>query len=376
MDASENHRTYTFFLSYARAGRSATGEVADFWVAKFFGDLSRKIAELLGVADDEVVGFIDQNVRHGTDWRSASDRALHACEVLVPLYSPDYFSRTLPASEHESFLRRLSGSNAVDPHCHVVPVLWTPFPSWQTRPESDDALRLGDDRTPDYPHHGARALCMQEAFAAQYRRIVDRAAIRVTDCARRDPLAPQIVTDSPTPATPAMADAQFIVAMVESAAQPIRPIAEQIAQIIDRLGPSTAVVDLGVGGEPLPKRPCLVLIDPRIVQRPENRELLSIATGRLTRWAVPVLLIEEAGSDAQAVVEATRLLSAAGLLGVGAAGRSGELMEMVPHLLRQARSRYLKYGFTPPAATAPPAQRYSLRDIPMPTHTNRKWTDE
>ncbi|MEK8107506.1 hypothetical protein NKG94_24625 [Micromonospora sp. M12] len=66
---------------------------ADVWVGQFFTDLTDEVRRQARPVAGMRIGFFDQHIPLGADWKAALAEALGDAEVFVPLYSPGYFSR-------------------------------------------------------------------------------------------------------------------------------------------------------------------------------------------------------------------------------------------------------------------------------------------
>jgi TIR domain len=96
---------YLFFFSYSRADWEY-----DVYLPKFFEDLEKKVAIVAG-AGTRRVGFRDEEgIKTGDDWTLKISAALQTSQVLVCIYTPNFFSaeRTheFCAKEFMAFLRR------------------------------------------------------------------------------------------------------------------------------------------------------------------------------------------------------------------------------------------------------------------------------
>jgi hypothetical protein len=102
---------YLFFFSY-----SHTDWEYDVYLSKFFEDLEKTVAVVTG-AGTRKVGFRDEEgVKTGDDWTSKISAAVQTSNVLVCVYTPNFFSRERThefcAKEFMAFLKR-------DPqHCY------------------------------------------------------------------------------------------------------------------------------------------------------------------------------------------------------------------------------------------------------------------
>lgn len=107
-----------FYLSHVRT-------VDEEWVASFFHDLCRVVAERTG-RSPEVVGV--RGKPHSPD---VSVDLLGRSTVLVVLHSPRYFSQSYCRAELSYFQRRLNMQRSRTGHSAdaVVPVMWEPDPT-------------------------------------------------------------------------------------------------------------------------------------------------------------------------------------------------------------------------------------------------------
>jgi hypothetical protein len=96
---------YKFFFSYSRPDRDY-----DAYLRRFFEDLEKNVAILTG-AGKRKVGFRDEEgVKTGDDWPRNISAAVQESEVLVCIYTPNFFSaertREFCAQEFMAFLKR------------------------------------------------------------------------------------------------------------------------------------------------------------------------------------------------------------------------------------------------------------------------------
>jgi FxsC-like protein len=117
-----------FFLSYARTPRHNLNSSIDpnVWVHKLYDDLSAEVMQLM---KSPVAGFMDTEIRVGTQWSRRLTAALAACRVFVPLYSPRYFASENCGKEWYAFSRRVLDQRAHQPDTEmaIVPALWAPM---------------------------------------------------------------------------------------------------------------------------------------------------------------------------------------------------------------------------------------------------------
>jgi FxsC-like protein len=170
-----------FFFSYSRAdGR-------DQHLYKFFDDLCLELS-LRGRIPVESAGFIDKNQPVGAEWNQTMSRALGTCNVLVPVYSPNFFASSYCGKEWHSFATRLEAHREVTGEsldC-VVPVWWLP-------PIGDLPPRVGPRHDPralfgaDHEKHGLRYLRQLNSNRDSYHEAVVQLAIMIRDAGNRPP---------------------------------------------------------------------------------------------------------------------------------------------------------------------------------------------
>lgn len=127
---------YLFFFSYSRADWDN-----DLYLAKFYTDLAQRVGIVAGAAN-RTVGFRDEDgIRIGDDWTRKISSALQSSNVLVCIYSPNFFSKERThefcAKEFMAFLKRdpmhryervldevgLEQYEVRDPR-NILPILW------------------------------------------------------------------------------------------------------------------------------------------------------------------------------------------------------------------------------------------------------------
>jgi len=67
-----------FFLAYAHTSEQQ-------WVKKLFRDLCTEIRERTAIPSTAQVGFMDDQILVGANWRDSLHGALAACRTFVPL---------------------------------------------------------------------------------------------------------------------------------------------------------------------------------------------------------------------------------------------------------------------------------------------------
>ncbi|MGI5522732.1 TIR-like protein FxsC [Micromonospora sp. CA-259024] len=382
-----------FFLSYAHSAQSQGAPLdADAWVGKFFTDLVNEVRREARPVAGMRIGFFDQHIPLGADWKAALAEALGDAEVFVPLYSPGYFSRPWALGEQESFRARLAAAGPARLTAgHLTPVLWIPFPPWESHPELDGALDLGRD-VPEYAENGLRAFCMLDSYRAQYDLLLSRLAKRIVHTAEQRPLGPSRAPSLDEVTRPAPTDPDFVVAVLAPTRdrlppdrdpagyaasgrlwrpygrRQVLPAAEYAASTAERLGLAARTEDLAQAAGLLEHRPAVLLVDPWIAAAPDASSALARMLHGLREWVVPLVVTDE--NDTQDATrwatEVTQLLQDAGLPQVKRACSMPEFVDLMPALVTEARRQFLKHGpvvpFEPPPEPLP-----TLRDGPTVT---------
>jgi TIR domain len=125
-----------FFLSYARSRAIRTSpeglQNGDLLVVRFFEDLARHVDQLVGCPPGSDPGFMDRTMGGGNRWREVVLNAARACQVFVPLISPQYVTSDWCDREWETFARRRvtrrSRAVGTENSASIVPVRWLPTP--------------------------------------------------------------------------------------------------------------------------------------------------------------------------------------------------------------------------------------------------------
>ncbi|MDG4759423.1 TIR-like protein FxsC [Micromonospora sp. WMMD710] len=388
-DRRRSERGSYFFLSYAHSAPLGARADSDVWVGQFFDDLAEEVTRQARPVAGMRIGFFDQHIPLGADWKAALAEALGDAEVFVPLYSPGYFSRPWALGERDSFRARLvaAGSDRLTAG-HLAPVLWIPIPSWEDQPEVDDALDLGRD-VPEYAENGLRALCMLASYREQYQLLLSRLAGQIVHVAERRPLGPSRAPSMDEVTRPVSADPDFVVAVLAPTRDRLPaerdpsgyassgrlwrpygsrqelPAAEYAASTAERLGLTARTADFAQAAGLLDRRPAVLLVDPWIVAAPGSPADLASRLRGLREWVVPLVVTDDGdGQDAAGwATEVMELLHDAGRPQVKHACTMREFVDLMPALVTEARRRFLKHapvvGFDPPPGPVP-----SLRDGP------------
>ncbi|WIM93173.1 TIR-like protein FxsC [Actinoplanes oblitus] len=321
-----------FFVSHAHAVRVAglARPDSDPWVSRFFGDLAAAVGE---------DGFYDGLLDPAQDRKQQLGAALGTAQVFVPLYSPQYFGNSWATAELASFRHRLRRLGPAEAARHVVPVVWTPLPPWEHRPEVDEAFTVVGKNT-DYAENGLRALCMLSLYRASYQTLVSAFAERIARVVRDSPLRPS----APGPLDPRPVDTgepALVVSLLGVAPE----VGDRLIEVAERLGVPARILPLDQSA----RRPCVLLLDAAT-----SPETVRDTVAGLPRWVIPVVLAS-ASAPTRAI---TGILRSAGLPQVSPLRATGEFDRNAPLLVTEARKQYLRYG---PVVTAPGGPRPSLR---------------
>jgi FxsC-like protein len=373
-----------FFLSYAHVppitdvgfhGRSpATLEpevaVEDPVVDRFFLDLSEQVGRL-AKRPELRPGFYDQFIPAGEDWSGALAEALGSSEVMVPLYSPSYVNGVWSLSERRSFQHRLdrAGGSAA----HVQPVLWIPVPG-NGPYGGDDPLEVGRG-IDGYADDGLRAMHELTYLNVGYHEVVRRLARRIVAVAEQEPLHPSPAEQPSDLVDEVSTNAQFIVAVVaprETELQSTgrstsrygprgrewRPFdgasaARQVANIAERLGLPTDIVDLPEGTAELRNHPAILLIDPWIMALRDGRERLTTVLTGLEAWVTPIV-VTDVGDPQYADRGEVFFRAALGVLDASRGRPTGAhginqvetFVTTMPKVIDQTRGSFLRSGPT------------------------------
>ena len=359
--------------------------VEDPVVDQFFLDLRERVSRKAR-RPDLVAGFYDQFIPAGDDWSGALAEALGSAEVLVPLYSPSYVNGVWSLSERRSFqgrLERAGGSAA-----HVQPVLWIPIPGSRTFGD-DDPLEVGRG-IDGYADDGLRAMHELAYLNAGYHEVVDRLAKRIVTVAEQQPLSPSPAEQPADLVDEVSTNAQFIVAVVAPREAELlstgrstsrygprsrewRPFdgasaARQVANIAERLGLPTDIVDLPEGSAELRNHPAILLIDPWIMALRDGPERLTTVLTGLDAWVTPIVVTDK--GDPQYADQGEGFFRAA--LGVLDASRHRPaeahginqvetFVTTMPKVIDKTRGSFLRSGPT----FGPPSRRPRLSEGPV-----------
>ncbi|MGH3612612.1 MAG: TIR-like protein FxsC [Pseudonocardia sp.] len=396
-EAKQTRHGVYFFLSYAHSApiSERIRSDSDPSVGVFFKDLTEAVKDRARPVEGMEIGFFDQQIPSGVDLKTLLSEALGSAEVFVPLYSPGYFAKSWPIREQEVFRRRLRAASAVAPDEHIVPILWTPFPSWEQTPSVARALSIGANIS-EYGENGLRALCMLASYRRSYQLVLSRLADEIVTVAERSPLGPSAAPDlDDVPGTKPPAEAGFLVTMLAPrhgasrapqavkdrgnpwwliyAGRRIPPVAEHAGSVAERLGLDTRVADFVEVEEFFDQTATIVIIDPRVVADRGSEFLTSTFAG-LPKWVVPLVLDGQRGdpsSDSAMAEKAVEALDSVLQVPVNRVNSMDQLDEILPTVVARARRTYLGEGpVFPPVG--PSKRRVGLRDTGYAEHNGKR----
>ncbi|MFI5914872.1 TIR-like protein FxsC [Dactylosporangium sp. NPDC051541] len=358
-----------FYLSYARSSPLFDEESApdpEFWIRRFFDDLAEAVRRHPDRDPALGAGFFDGLLPAGTGVRQATAAALGTAQVLVPLYSPRYFNSSWALNERTSFEQRLqrAGLDAAAAAQHIVPVLWTPLPPWERRPETSAAIAVAAEPPPEgaeaavYREFGLQMMCRLTAYQAQYGGIVQTLATRIVTAPAARRLSPEASAEPTAPPSVPQRRSGFRLTVSVLAPAPTDwhpysglgyalPLADYVAETAERLGMPTRVVAPGTIGTDLPG-PLVVLVDGTA-----DAAAARDAFAELPAYAVPIVVPGDGGRAPDgAVAQQLRGRGPTLVASVGQLGRE------VPKAVLRARNLYSQHVVR---NRPQPGQRMSLR---------------
>lgn len=391
-----------FLLSYAHSPPLASQRPGDLdrWVTRFFADLDQAVSRHRTEGSGLGGGFFDQRIPLGSDWRAALAGALETAEVLVPLYSPAYFSRLQSGREWESFRRRMLRADVEDPMSRFVPVLWTPVLSEQHREWARD-VPLFEAASPAYPDNGLQALLRLKVYEDAYRVVVDRLARRIVAVAENDPVGPSSADDVDrldSPFQPEAAAARFAVTVAAPTTETLPPggdpeaygsgspqwrpfpeghelpLAAYATLVAERLDFAVVVTGVEKLGDDQHDKPGIVLIDPWFVATDGGAGTLRVYLESLPPWVLPVVVVDRERDDPRITAlarETGDIVTDASTPRAETARRAArgiesfqEFVALVPFLIVEAERQYLRKGPMQGSATNTPETRPRLSRDP------------
>jgi FxsC-like protein len=383
-----------FFLSYAHSpplgGTLAEGQAPDppdAWVSMFFHDLTEAVRSRAVPPVPDAPGFFDQAMPVGSDWKAKLSRALGTAEVFVPLYSPEYRSRSWPGQEWACYQRRLVAAGIEKPLDRFAPVLWIPLPAGQQMPGLREAEELAPEAAAGpYKENGLRALLRLAPYRHSYHLVVERLAARIVRLAERVPIGPSWVPDIDdveSAFNQENSPAVFVVVIVAPALdgapdgsdrdaygpagrswrpfgkEQELPLAEYARLVAERLGFAVLVTDdPQQAGTLLKRRSGVVVIDPWYISAEDRRKAFGVFARELPSWALPLVVPDP--SAFQLAEDVRDLLRKPGISrsepakhGLRGVGSLREFVALMPFLVAQAEREYLRRGPIQ-RSTAPP----------------------
>jgi FxsC-like protein len=385
-----------FFLSYARSDPLAGNpdEDPNQPVETFFLDLSAAVRRHAS-ANGEDVGFFDQEIPRGSDWKKFITRALGAAQVFVPLYSVGYLANSWPGRELTCFNKRVAVAGGQDPVRRLVPVLWAPLAGAGVKYPPGLRKALDSVTEPDYADNGLCALQRLQPYHDLYQEVVDRMGAQIVEIAERDPIKPVepdkvgdiekapsafpaarplpvffIQVAAPTSAnapenrdTPAYGDSS--VDWRPFADQELS-LAEYARHVTERFDFDVRISEIGSAGDRAARRPGIIVIDPEFIADEPGRAALAAVAAKLPRWVLPLVVVDQP-KDARTRALAqgvSDILTKAGALPTESARRAASgvdsldaFVSIVPVLVAEAGKQYLRHHsrrvLSPPSAPLP-----------------------
>ena len=357
-----------FFLSYAHsAAASEQAREPDPLIPKFFDDLSATIRQVAGQPARRSVGFFDQRIAPGEDVRAKVSEALGSAQVFVPLYSPRYVASLAPLREQAAFRRRLETSRVSEPERHLLPVLWTPFVSWECPEEVERTWRIAPNDS-DYRENGLRALSRLRSYRRSYERMTAWIAEQIVSTVRRAPLERSTPPNLDDVQAAGAAGPRFSVTLLSPRGDTTLPAVDRAAReqvwwrvdrgpslawvasfaagIAERLGlvPDVAAFDDVADG--FRNAPAIVVVDPWVVAERGANDVAARFAG-LPGWVTPVVLDVPPGSPGaarggQLVAELRAALADAPTLPVTSVHDMPEVSAHFPVLMAKSRRVFLR----------------------------------
>ena len=181
-----------FLISYSHTEYYGQGNARepDYWVIKFYKDLSRNIEELAAIPPGGGVGVLDRDLWVEDDWLEGLPEALASCRVLVPLYTPRYFQSDVCGKEWYAFASRSVGQSTEATQAPaIVPVMWTPMlPGSLHQAARTVPIEYGN--VDSYTQRGLYGIMKRARYRSDYDEVVRGVAQRILDTAKRFPAGP------------------------------------------------------------------------------------------------------------------------------------------------------------------------------------------
>jgi FxsC-like protein len=386
--------TSLFLISYSHTEHHGQGNERepDYWVIKFYKDLSRNVEELAAVAPGDGVGVLDRDLWVEDDWLAGLPEALASCRVLVPLYTPRYFQSEACGKEWYAFASRSATQSAEATRAPaIVPVMWTPMPPGSLH-QAVRTVAIEYDGVDSYAQRGLYGIIKRARYRTDYHDVVRGVARRIMATAKRSRVGPWPPVDFDilqNPFAPVGAPASDAVRLLITVVAPQsdelppgrdgryygpaawdwtpyrpasqQPIAQYTANFARGLGYRPYVGDLKERAEDLlgdsrAAHPELLIIDPWAVMRRDCRRLLASLNLADKPWIQVVIPWNPADEEATAAesqlrlaldsalgrkLERGRVTSAIAVEGVPSIAELGALL---PFLIPTVGNRYLAHA--------------------------------
>lgn len=181
---------HLYFVSYARDDRTNDGENR---IIRFATDLGNAVNRRGATAP----GFLDtSSTSTGDFWEPMANQALRTCKILVPIYSPTFFTRQYCGQEWKMFQDRVANyakslNGGVTPSL-IMPVLYLGKSflqdSLRLMPKNiRDVIYLQEDDPPTYVEAGLEGF-MLDKYKDEYNEFVNRFATRLIELSRAYPV--------------------------------------------------------------------------------------------------------------------------------------------------------------------------------------------
>jgi FxsC-like protein len=177
---------YEFFFSYARANQ-------DPYLDRFFRDLSREVAVLIGKPRDCQVGFLDkESIELGAEWSPAILDALQTSKVFVAIGSVAYFNSDYCGREWAFFRRRAAAAQGDGPLAPVIKsIVWAPHAIASLPANITDVQLRKGDKDAVHNEKGVRYMLRQSGSERKrYIDLVNALAQDICDAGQRYSLQP------------------------------------------------------------------------------------------------------------------------------------------------------------------------------------------
>jgi hypothetical protein len=356
-----------FYLSYAHSPPLAGSQLATAppgvaEIREFFADLSSAVGRRARAERGLAPGFIDLQAPSGEGWKEALVQALGEAEVFVPLYSPEYISRSLPGREWASFAQRIEAAGIADPLRRFAPVLWVPLPADGEPRGLRAALDLVPVGAPDgaasaYRENGLLAMRRLQPYREWYHLITGKLAERIVRLAEDDYIGPSTAPDVDAMESAFAADLAVPVLAVVVVAPDDSRLGEYGRMAGEQLGFRVQVTRMeAIETGLLAHNPVLVLIDPLYMTDVRARADFDALVAKLPRWSVAALGPGPTAGVGRSLSTITATKSRTVRRAMRGAGSLSEFAALLPFLVAEAGREYLRLGLVNRPAPRPQAR--------------------